>query len=181
MSEFLARQQRKIARASTLTRVAIAGLWQHRRLPHDAPRTECARWLHEACARALRDIGLQLHIEGHLPTRGLIVSNHLSYLDILVYSAAVPCVFVSKAEVERLAHLRPLYALVGQRLCATTRPRRCGACQCQHRRRSARWRAGGALPRRDDNGWRARSALSLDHAATCHRRCCADHALRHWL
>ncbi len=42
---------------------------------------------------------MQLQIEGPLPTRGLIVSNHLSYLDILVYSAALPCVFVSKAEV----------------------------------------------------------------------------------
>ena len=31
----------------------------------------------------------------------MIVSNHLSYLDILVFSAALPCVFVSKAEVER--------------------------------------------------------------------------------
>ena len=28
-----------------------------------------------------------------------MVSNHLSYLDILAFSAAVPCVFVSKAEV----------------------------------------------------------------------------------
>ena len=35
------------------------------------------------------------------PTRGLICSNHLSYLDILVYAAATPCVFVSKREVRR--------------------------------------------------------------------------------
>lgn len=34
-----------------------------------------------------------------MPPDGLIVSNHLSYLDILCYSSIAPCVFVSKAEV----------------------------------------------------------------------------------
>jgi lyso-ornithine lipid O-acyltransferase len=31
--------------------------------------------------------------------QGLIVSNHLSYLDIPVFSAATPCIFVAKREV----------------------------------------------------------------------------------
>ena len=44
---------------------------------------------------------MQVQVEGALPASGLIVSNHLSYLDILAYAAALPCVFVSKAEVER--------------------------------------------------------------------------------
>ena len=43
---------------------------------------------------------MQLQVEGRLPAGGLIVSNHLSYLDILAFSAALPCVFISKAEVE---------------------------------------------------------------------------------
>jgi 1-acyl-sn-glycerol-3-phosphate acyltransferase len=38
-------------------------------------------------------------LHGQFPSRGLIVSNHLSYLDILTFSAALPCVFVSMAEV----------------------------------------------------------------------------------
>ena len=33
------------------------------------------------------------------PSQGLICSNHLSYLDILVFAAATPCIFVSKQEV----------------------------------------------------------------------------------
>ena len=33
------------------------------------------------------------------PAQGLVVSNHLSYLDIPVYAAAIPCVFVAKREV----------------------------------------------------------------------------------
>jgi 1-acyl-sn-glycerol-3-phosphate acyltransferase len=36
---------------------------------------------------------------GTVSTRGFLVSNHLSYLDILVLGAMFPCVFVSKYEV----------------------------------------------------------------------------------
>ena len=61
---------------------------------------QCAQWLHDSCARSLRALNVQIAIEGELPRGGLIVSNHLSYLDIPVLSATLPCVFVSKAEVE---------------------------------------------------------------------------------
>lgn len=99
MKELLARQRRSIARTSRLYAIAMSGLWGHRKLPGNASRAECAEWLHETCARALRSIELELRTEGQLPAGGLMVSNHLSYLDILAYSAALPCVFVSKAEV----------------------------------------------------------------------------------
>jgi 1-acyl-sn-glycerol-3-phosphate acyltransferase len=80
--------------------IVASGLWKHRKLPPQATRVECALWLHETCGRAIRSFGVDLTVEGSLPTRGLMVSNHLSYLDIAVYSAAVPCVFVAKAEIE---------------------------------------------------------------------------------
>jgi 1-acyl-sn-glycerol-3-phosphate acyltransferase len=99
MAELLKRQWRKLRRASALTAVAMSGLWRHRKLPRNASRADCAEWLHETCARGLRAIDVQLEIQCQTPKHGLIVSNHLSYLDILVYSAALPCVFVSKAEV----------------------------------------------------------------------------------
>jgi lyso-ornithine lipid O-acyltransferase len=83
-----------------LSAVAASGLWRHRRLPPNPSRAECAHWLHETCARAMRAIELQLTILGEIPAHGMMVSNHLSYLDIPVYSTALPCVFVSKAEVE---------------------------------------------------------------------------------
>ncbi len=85
---------------SSLLWVAFSGLWRHRELPPGASRAEGARWLHQTCLRGIRAMGIELSVEGSAPTHGLIVSNHLSYLDITVYSAAVPCVFVSKAEVE---------------------------------------------------------------------------------
>jgi 1-acyl-sn-glycerol-3-phosphate acyltransferase len=44
-------------------------------------------------------MGIRFRVEGVPPASGLLVSNHLSYLDILIYSSAVPCVFVSKSEV----------------------------------------------------------------------------------
>ncbi len=44
---------------------------------------------------------MELERRGPRPANGLVCSNHLSYLDILVYAAAMPCVFVSKLEVRR--------------------------------------------------------------------------------
>jgi 1-acyl-sn-glycerol-3-phosphate acyltransferase len=48
----------------------------------------------------LRWIGVSVACHGSPPEAGLIVSNHLSYLDILVFSAVAPCAFVAKREVK---------------------------------------------------------------------------------
>jgi lyso-ornithine lipid O-acyltransferase len=61
----------------------------------------------------LRRLGFRLRVIGVLPKSGLIASNHLSYLDILFYGAAVPCVFVSKAEVRAWPMLGLLAELGG--------------------------------------------------------------------
>ena len=45
-------------------------------------------------------MGVRLECRGARPTRGLICSNHLSYLDILVYAATTPCIFVSRSDVQ---------------------------------------------------------------------------------
>ena len=58
-----------------------------------------AEWLHRSCQFVRRRLGIRVIVEGVPPDRGLIVSNHLSYVDILIYGATLPCVFVSKAEV----------------------------------------------------------------------------------
>jgi len=60
---------------------------------------ERAQWLHRWCSLALQRLRINVQAEGAFPQRGLLVSNHLSYLDILVFSALSPCVFVSKKEV----------------------------------------------------------------------------------
>jgi 1-acyl-sn-glycerol-3-phosphate acyltransferase len=58
-----------------------------------------AAWLHRWCRHTLAALGVTIETEGPIPQRGLLVSNHLSYLDIMVYSAITPCIFVSKKEV----------------------------------------------------------------------------------
>jgi len=59
-----------------------------------------AAWLHKWCGFTLPKLGVTVSSSGSVPSRGLLVSNHLSYLDIMVYAAIAPCIFVSKKEVQ---------------------------------------------------------------------------------
>jgi 1-acyl-sn-glycerol-3-phosphate acyltransferase len=68
----------------------------HRGLPPYAKRAGC---LHKWCRVALRRLKVSCALHGEFPSDGLIISNHLSYLDIMVMSALHPCLFVSKKEV----------------------------------------------------------------------------------
>jgi 1-acyl-sn-glycerol-3-phosphate acyltransferase len=132
MRELVARLARRIGRLSAFLAAAFRGLWEHRKLRRDASRAECAQWLHESCVRGLAAIDLQLSTTGQFPSGGMIVSNHLSYLDILAFSAAMPCVFVSKVEVER-------WLIIG---------------------RYARW-AGTVFVRRQDKGDASKANVSV--------------------
>ena len=59
-----------------------------------------AAWLQRTSRRVLKIFPLTPQVSGPVPSRGLLVSNHLGYLDILVLSAITPAVFVSKREVK---------------------------------------------------------------------------------
>jgi len=61
-----------------------------------AARTE---WLHRWCRFACRVLGIRVTTHGAMPRSGLLVSNHLSYLDIIVLSSIRPCIFVAKRDV----------------------------------------------------------------------------------
>ena len=59
-----------------------------------------AEWMQFNGKLVLKAIGIRYRIEGAIPSANtLIVSNHLSYLDIVIFSAAMPCVFVAKHEI----------------------------------------------------------------------------------
>ena len=60
------------------------------------PQTRQARaqWLHRFCSTALRGLGLKLTIDGEFPAKGALIANHLSYIDIIVFAAMSPCVFL---------------------------------------------------------------------------------------
>ncbi|MFZ1084198.1 MAG: lysophospholipid acyltransferase family protein [Terracidiphilus sp.] len=58
-----------------------------------------ALWVSQTCRGILSIVGIRLQMEGTPPTHGLVVANHLSYLDILIISAEMPCFFVAKMEI----------------------------------------------------------------------------------
>jgi lyso-ornithine lipid O-acyltransferase len=59
-----------------------------------------AVWLQNLNRRALRIFKTEILTTGTIPASGLLISNHLSYLDILVISTLTPAVFVAKREVK---------------------------------------------------------------------------------
>lgn len=75
-------------------------LFNHAFRPEKSTPVARARWLQRHSRRALAIFKLKPQIAGPVPSRGLLISNHLSYLDILVLSAITPAVFVSKADVK---------------------------------------------------------------------------------
>ncbi len=56
-------------------------------------------WVQQTARRMLTGLDIDYRLEGQPPTHGLVVSNHLSYIDILVLSAVMPCFFVAKIEI----------------------------------------------------------------------------------
>jgi len=58
-----------------------------------------ADWLHQFCARAMKGMGITVSVQGRFPEHGAVISNHLSYLDIVVLASLHPCVFVANAEI----------------------------------------------------------------------------------
>jgi 1-acyl-sn-glycerol-3-phosphate acyltransferase len=59
-----------------------------------------AVWLKKSSRRVLRVFGTETSVVGSIPRNGLLVCNHLSYLDILVLAALTPSRFVAKSEVK---------------------------------------------------------------------------------
>lgn len=60
-----------------------------------------ASWLQKYDSMVLRVLGIDLKVEGKLEPATLYASNHVSYLDIFILSAARPVFFVSMAEVKK--------------------------------------------------------------------------------
>jgi 1-acyl-sn-glycerol-3-phosphate acyltransferase len=64
------------------------------------PRTRAQRatWLSKIGKRLLRSQDITFTTIGPIPSHGAVISNHLTYVDILLHAAMRPCVFVSKSE-----------------------------------------------------------------------------------
>ena len=79
--------------AYSLTELAV-------RRPVD--RRARAAWLSQFCDRVLRAAGVSWSVEGPVPAAGAVVSNHLTYVDILIHAVLRPCVFVAAIEIRRM-------------------------------------------------------------------------------
>jgi len=93
---------RLVRRAVTLGLVLVASILRFwlTRLRGPLTHEQRARWVQRTCVGVLRTMEIRCEIEGQVPTSGLVVSNHLSYLDIVILSAAMPCFFVAKEEID---------------------------------------------------------------------------------
>jgi 1-acyl-sn-glycerol-3-phosphate acyltransferase len=58
-----------------------------------------ALWMQSSSQNVLACLNVRYRVEGELPTHGLVVSNHLSYLDVPILLAAKACFFVAKSEI----------------------------------------------------------------------------------
>ncbi|MEW6159061.1 MAG: lysophospholipid acyltransferase family protein [Verrucomicrobiota bacterium] len=72
-------------------------------VPHPPPnRTQaCAQWLQQCCGRLLPVFAIECKVSGPRPHRGMLVANHLSYLDVIILGAVAPTVFVAKSDLRR--------------------------------------------------------------------------------
>lgn len=100
-----------------------------------------ALWMHEWCGKAMGRLGIKLHVVGQAPDAGLIVSNHLSYIDIFAFGTAMPCVFVSKSEVKDWPVFGTLTTMAG-------------TVYIDRKRRSDTWNANESIRRVLDQGLR---------------------------
>lgn len=78
---------------------AIAALNFFLRSSRNVSPAQRALWLQHSSRRMLRIFKTTIRTAGTIPTSGLLVSNHLSYIDILVISSVTPAIFVAKREV----------------------------------------------------------------------------------
>ena len=92
---------RRTRRAVALLFSILTCIVRFRLLGLSGPRTleRRALWIQASARHMLKSLGIEYTVEGVPPTHGLVVSNHLSYIDILIFSAAMPCFFVAKMEI----------------------------------------------------------------------------------
>jgi len=73
-----------------------------------------AEWMHFCGRIMLAALGIRYRVEGVCPEGSvLIAANHLSYLDIVIVSAALPAAFVAKQEIGSWVFFGPLSKMGG--------------------------------------------------------------------
>ena len=135
----------------------------------EARRAARAAWLHRASGRTLRFFQIKAQAAGPVPARGLLISNHLSYLDILVLSSLTPAVFVSKHDVKFWPVFGQFAVLGGTVFVDRARRFQVGRVNDEITSRVEPRRAGGLVPGRDQLERADAPAVQIIPAGTGHR------------
>lgn len=108
---------RVVARLTLFLGITGAGViqhvWRYRRTGRGNDPRVGAAWVQRWSRRSLTRVGIRAEHVGRVPTRGMVVCNHLGYLDIGVIAISGPMVFVSKAEVARWPFMGSLARCAG--------------------------------------------------------------------
>jgi 1-acyl-sn-glycerol-3-phosphate acyltransferase len=81
-----------------------------------------AIWQQRQARRMLAALEVRVSVSGAFPPAGLLVCNHLSYLDVLVLAAQGPAVFVAKSDVGKWPVIGSLLESAGTILAQRGRP-----------------------------------------------------------
>ncbi len=92
-----------------------------------------AIWQQRQARRMLAALEVRVSVSGTLPPSGLVVCNHLSYLDVLVLAAQGPVVFVAKSDVRAWPVIGNLLESAGTILARRGRPMSAGTTAGQIR------------------------------------------------
>lgn len=80
-----------------LTRAGLDGF--RMRLKGAVSRRERNQWMMKWSRKISASLDIKVKVHGKPPEHGMLVANHLSYLDIIVLGTTTPATFLSKAEV----------------------------------------------------------------------------------
>ncbi len=105
-----ARRIRRLVRISTAFAFAALDFLIFARWNNLEKRTQ---WMNRWCRVAAAILGMAIERRGSAPRTGLIVANHISYLDIVALAAVTPCLFVAKCEVARWPVLGAFASMAG--------------------------------------------------------------------
>lgn len=105
--------------------------WEARGL---ATSGERARWQQRQARRMLAALDIRISVSGTIPDDGMVVCNHLGYLDVLVIASQGPMVFVAKSDVRNWPLVGPLLGAAGTILAQRGKPLTAGKTGGQIRR-----------------------------------------------
>lgn len=88
--------------------ITMCAAWVHGCIVRPRTLAERGAWRGMWAGYILRSLGIRMVIEGRPPASGLVVANHMSYVDVLTLGSVLPAIFVSKSEVRGWPLVGPL-------------------------------------------------------------------------